>query len=299
MISSFASFKHCAAVISIDLSTPWTVEEQLKKNLTILHATIGDAISADPEGDKIRAHVKQYTRRYAAASANAHGSAESVDEGGESSHGQGDDLDEMLLSTGVLDENVGIPIVVCCSGARAPSFDSLKLEQKDFVLTYLREKCMTYGAALFSFSSETAGDQTKTILRYLIHRFHPNTYKFSPQLALHLESDKIVLPAGWDTPSNLTAMSAADSSEQKFTEMIQAPPSTADDDNHSSSDTARSKVTAYSTDGFLERIYKLQSTSSISSQLRSAVTELGGSKKGSGADTAEPPRPAPALQHGR
>ena len=146
---------------------------------------------------------------------------------------------------------------------------------------------MTYGAAFFSPKLPVTRRRLFTLSLSV-----PKHLQVSPQLALHLESDKIVLPAGWDTPSNLTAMSAADSSEQKFTEMIQAPPSSADDDSHSSSDTARSKVTAYSTDGFLERIYKLQSTSSISSQLRSAVTEPGGSRSDLVLILREPPAPS-------
>lgn len=285
--SSLKSFDHCVAILSVDLSAPWTVKEQLDRNFTILRATIGDAISADPKEAKIRANVKEYTRRYAAASANAHGSTGFADENGEGSIGEDDELDQTLLPAGVLDENIGVPIVVCCSGAHSDSFNSLASEEREFILAYLRENCMTYGAALFSFSAETAGDQTKTILRYLMHRFHPSANKFSPQLALHLDLEKIVLPAGWDNPSNLSATSITDSSERKFHEIIKAPPSTGDD-NTVDSKASSSKVTAYSTDGFLERIYKLQSASTISSQLRSAVSELG-SAKGSDADAVEPP----------
>lgn len=177
-------------------------------------------------------------------------------------------------------------MLVCCFGSDSEAFCSLSSEQKDYLIAHVRHVCMGWGCAIFSLQEsggEKEEESVRELQRYVLHRLFPESHKFSPAKAQVLHMDALVIPAGWDSPQNLAAANAAAVSggaklEEEFSKTIPAPvDSKSASKRVNAAPGADATVTAYDDEAFLERIFKMQSTyeSNISSQLRSAVSELG------------------------
>eukprot|EP00168_Porphyra_purpurea_P017993 TRINITY_DN6502_c0_g1_i1.p1 TRINITY_DN6502_c0_g1~~TRINITY_DN6502_c0_g1_i1.p1 ORF type:complete len:271 (-),score=59.39 TRINITY_DN6502_c0_g1_i1:32-844(-) len=109
-----------------------------------------------------------------------------------------------ILGEGVLDVNLGLPVVVvCCKvdamAALVRSF-GLKDGHFDYVQQHLRRICLTYGAGLV-YTSYRNGVNCDVLLEYLEHLLYGFDFVHQPQLQ---ERDSIFVPIGWDSPEKVT-----------------------------------------------------------------------------------------------
>ncbi|ETW09688.1 hypothetical protein, variant 1 [Aphanomyces invadans] len=172
------------ALVAVDGSKPWTIKPTLDKCLSTLHSVVEGKLSNLPENqrsdllDSNRKHWLSYV------------------EPGQTSTASLVKDDELLksLPEGVLVHNAGIPIViVMCKSDTAPE-DTVKA---DFVQHTIRQLALAYGAAVCYTSSKT-GTNLDVLKDYVLHRSHPDVFKFT-QVPKLVDRGAIFVPSGYDT----------------------------------------------------------------------------------------------------
>ncbi|EWM26714.1 dynein light intermediate chain [Nannochloropsis gaditana] len=217
-------------MIAIDLTRPWACESALERWVGVLRSVLGEKARAgchkgEEEGEEERVRkarlVAYLSRCYQGEDMDRvwleRGELKEEDEGGgleepkvvfrinrmESSGGRPLSSPQPARSTplpaGVLEENLGVPLVVVGLKADlAPVPDSYDDGLRSlFFQQYLRRVCLKYGASLV-YTSASNGDNCLLLQRYLLHRLYPEHFSFL--LPVQAPRALTFVPSGWDTP---------------------------------------------------------------------------------------------------
>mmetsp|Transcript_22503 Transcript_22503/g.22222 ORF Transcript_22503/g.22222 Transcript_22503/m.22222 type:complete len:252 (-) Transcript_22503:25-780(-) len=132
-------------------------------------------------------------------------------------------IQEVPLPEGVLQVNLGVPImIICCKSDLIWSVDKSRDQCErilDCTLKSLREFAVTYGASIIYTSSKT-GTNLNTFYNYIVHRLYG--FKFS-QKAQIIDRENIFIPAGWDSPNLIREMDYLGISEKQYNDLLQKP----------------------------------------------------------------------------
>lgn len=173
--------------IVLDWEQPWRFRQDLEIWIEIWHEMLGKAVSLLPleEQDNLVKSVSDYVKKY-----------RDPDLDSESS-----EIQDVTLAEGVLQVNMGVPImVICCKSDLVWTVDKNR-EQNDKILdsnlNILREFCVNYGASLF-YTSSKYNINISVLYDYIMHRIYgfPLLHK-----ANIVAKDQIFIPSGWDSPS--------------------------------------------------------------------------------------------------
>jgi dynein light intermediate chain 1, cytosolic len=190
--------------IALDWEQPWRFQQDLANWVDIWHEVLGNVVSRLPleEQDQLVKSVSEYVKSY-----------REPDSSAEINPGQ-----ELPLAEGVLQINLGVPIlVVCCKSDLIWAVDKNRENTEkilDLVLKELREFCVTYGASLFYTSSKT-GANVQKLYDYIMHRVYAFPFSHKPEINAR---DEILVPSGWDSPSLIqqTVYAAGDKQVQEL-----------------------------------------------------------------------------------
>jgi dynein light intermediate chain 1 len=179
-----------AIVLVLDGSRPWELGASLSSLLTCLQSSLPSPL---PSPDALRQRFLSYREPGAPAV--------SVD------------ASALDLPAGVLEQNLGVPIVVAVTKSDLFSAVAQELDYKDahwdFIQTYLRRVCLRYGAALI-FCSARKELNTGVLGDYVRHLLFNTTFNHPAQL---LDRESLFVPLGWDSSAKI----AIDFSNQKIT----------------------------------------------------------------------------------
>lgn len=136
------------------------------------------------------------------------------------------DLQSMLpLPEGVLQINLGIPIVVVCHKVDliARGDKAQLLEQNiDLIQKHVRSYCLTYGAAMM-FTDIHQQTNLELLYRYLLHRIYD--YDFTDKAQIQ-QKNSIFIPAGFDSLLMIDTLCKGTADEKKvYEEVIKKPAS--------------------------------------------------------------------------
>ena len=195
--------------IVLDWEQPWRFAQDLEMWIDIWHEILGKIMSSLPleEQDSLVKTVADYVKAY-----------RDPDQVGESTV----DLEDLPLPEGVLQVNLGVPVmVICCKSDLVWSIDKNRDQNErilDSALKTLREFCVTYGASLFYTSSRT-GANVGAFYDYIMHRIYGFNLRHKSQI---LVRDQIFIPAGWDSP-NLIKQTDYIGNEKQFHDLLPRP----------------------------------------------------------------------------
>lgn len=199
-----------AVVIALDYSKPWLLEESLTRWLRVVADHVKNLQMLPSKMDLLKAKTQQRFQAYKEPEAGAKKKAMSISlHGPEATETPADASDEgtaelPILGEGVLDINLGIPIVVVCckvdSMATLVRSFGLKDGHFDYIQQHLRRLCLTYGASLV-YTSYRNDVNCDVLLEYLEHLLYGFDFVHQPQLQ---ERDMIFVPIGWDSPEKVT-----------------------------------------------------------------------------------------------
>ncbi|KAJ2779678.1 hypothetical protein GGI15_003794 [Coemansia interrupta] len=210
------SFSASAAVIVLDWSKPWRFVKTLLRWMNVLTAAV-DTVCSDTGGrestsgkaggwtrgratvDECRERLEVFLQEYAEPAdgsedqPSALGAAD-ASLGRSSIAANGADL-LLPLDKGVLEANLGIPIIVVCTKSDAMDVmereRGFKEEDFDYIQQILRAICLRFGAALI-YTSTHNPSTFATLYHYLVHRLlsvpHSETSKSSGNRA-NLDDD--------------------------------------------------------------------------------------------------------------
>jgi dynein light intermediate chain 1 len=173
--------------IVLDWEQPWRFSQDLEMWIEIWHEILGKIVSSLPleEQDGLVKSVTDYVKSYR--------DPDFVSEN--------TSAEDIPLAEGILQVNLGVPIIViCCKSDLVWSVDKNR-EQNDKILDSclrtLREFCLTYGASLF-YTSSKSNISISLLYDYIMHRIYgyPLLHK-----ANIVAKDQIFIPSGWDSPS--------------------------------------------------------------------------------------------------
>ncbi|CAN0230250.1 unnamed protein product, partial [Hapterophycus canaliculatus] len=146
----------------------WTAAMEKHVTALLLQLSVGAQ-------DDLRSAVKERLR------AKARGSGSGGGGGGGGSGGSSNDPPGGGLGDGVLERNLGVPMVVV--GCKADSLQSETFEQQQrlhFIQQSLRRFCLKYGAALV-YTSAKDGVNCSVLHRYLLSCVYPDAFSFSEE----------------------------------------------------------------------------------------------------------------------
>ncbi|SGY37841.1 BQ5605_C003g01898 [Microbotryum silenes-dioicae] len=180
-------------VVVLDWESPHSFLRELGAWIEVLtrvaeQAAANDTWEAVTAKERVEAHVRSYheptpstTAATTSASANTSTTAQVPDH-------------DSPLPAGVLDQPLGLPLVIVCT--KSDQIDTLeremefKEEQCDFVQQALRTVCLKYGAALF-FTSHSRPMTFARLRSYILHRlFSPPPTTVSAPTALGNQADE-------------------------------------------------------------------------------------------------------------
>ncbi|CAG9326675.1 unnamed protein product [Blepharisma stoltei] len=199
--------------IVLDWSQPWTFLEDLHQWIEIWHEKLGKVLSSLPldDQDQMVQGVERYMKAYKDPSEET--KEEKIDEA----------VQEIPLPEGVLQVNLGVPIVIiCCKSDLIWSVDKSRDQCErilDFTLKSLREFAVTYGASIIYTSSKT-GINVNTFYNYIVHRLYG--FRFT-QKAQIIDRESIFIPAGWDSPNLIREMDYLGILEKQFNDLLPKP----------------------------------------------------------------------------
>ena len=195
--------------IVLDWEQPWRFTQDLEMWIDIWHEALGKMMSSLPleEQDSLVKTVADYVKAY-----------REPDQTNESTA----DLDDLTLPEGVLQVNLGVPVmVICCKSDLVWTIDKNRDQNErilDCALKTLREFCVTYGASLF-YTSSKATTNVSVFYDYVMHRIYGFNLRHKPQI---LVRDQIFIPAGWDSP-NLIKQTDYIGNEKQFHDFLPRP----------------------------------------------------------------------------
>ncbi|OMJ91772.1 hypothetical protein SteCoe_5675 [Stentor coeruleus] len=195
--------------IVLDWEQPWRFTQDLEMWIDIWHEMLGKVVSSLPleEQDSLIKSVEDYVKSYRDP---------------ESTVEIPENLQDIPLAEGVLEVNMGVPIVViCCKSDLVWSVDKNRDQNErilDIALKTLREFCVTYGASLFYTSSKNSAN-VGVIYDYIMHRIYGFPFKHKSQIVTR---DQIFIPSGWDSAS-LIKQTDYLGSEKQFQDYLSKP----------------------------------------------------------------------------
>ncbi|KAJ2706553.1 hypothetical protein H4R19_005000, partial [Coemansia spiralis] len=180
------SFPGAAAVIVLDWSRPWRFVKSLLRWINVLTHAVA-AVCSDTGGreagsskgasgwtlgaatvDECRERLERFLQEYSEAADYPAATTAGAPRVG---RGAADVL--LPLGAGVLEANLGLPLVVVCTKADAMGViereQGFKEEDFDYVQQVLRAVCLRYGAALIYTSTHNLATFA-TLYHYLVHR---------------------------------------------------------------------------------------------------------------------------------
>lgn len=195
--------------IVLDWEQPWRFTQDLEMWIDIWHEVLGKVVSSLPleQQDNLVQSVTDYVKSYR----DPDNQTEIVE-----------NIDDLPLSEGVLQVNLGVPVmVICCKSDLVWTVDK-NHDQNDRILDCalktLREFCVTYGASLFYTSSKTGANITQ-LYDYIMHRLYGFPFVHRSQI---LVRDQICVLSGWDSP-NLIKQTDFEGSEKQFQDFLPRP----------------------------------------------------------------------------
>ncbi|CBJ30850.1 D1LIC, cytoplasmic dynein 1 light intermediate chain [Ectocarpus siliculosus] len=207
-----------AVVVAVDLSRPWEVMDSVEKWTTAMEKHVTSLLLQLSVGaqDDLRSAVKERLR----------GKAKEIGGGGGRMGGSsGNDPPGGGLGDGVLERNLGVPMVVV--GCKADSLQSETFEQQQrlhFIQQSLRRFCLKYGAALV-YTSAKDSVNCSLLHRYLLSCVYPDAFSFSEE---GQTSDAAFIPAGWDSKRLIDGLLSPDKTpwgpNATFAEVVVPPP---------------------------------------------------------------------------
>ena len=195
--------------IVLDWENPWRFTQDLEMWVDLWHEMLGKVMSSLPleEQDSLVKSVSDYVKRYREP---------------DSASKNEEVLDDIPLTDGVLQVNLGVPIMVfCCKSDLVWTVDKNRDQNErilDCALKTLREFCLTYGASLFYISSKN-GTNVGQVYDYIMHRLYGFEFRHKPQILLR---DQIFIPSGWDSP-NLIKQTDYLGSDKQFQDYLPRP----------------------------------------------------------------------------
>jgi len=201
--------------IVLDWEQPWRFMQDLQMWLDIWHEKVSKALSSLPldEQDKLVNRLQEHIKTYKEPSEDE---KELTDK---------EALHEIPLPEGVLQVNMGVPIVVvCCKSDLIWNIEKNKEQNEkilDFVMKNLREFCLTYGATLIYTSSKTKSN-IDTLYEYIMHRLYG--FKFSRPANIGSRED-IFIPSGWDSPNLVNELNYLEIADKVYEEVLAKPKS--------------------------------------------------------------------------
>lgn len=185
------TLKHAAAIICLDLKAPWTMMEDLRQWLEVLQRLTAELMQQLPLGEQDQLREKVV------------GPIQNFKEYGDQT--QDDDVAGNLSS---LVYNMGIPIIVVVMRADgASALDSRKTAGwSETIEAYLRNECLSYGAALIYTMCQTKNTRNVDLLfNYLMTRLYQFPLKQKAQVP---SRDALFVPTGWDTQGKVDQAAA-------------------------------------------------------------------------------------------
>ncbi|KAJ2611932.1 hypothetical protein GGH99_004133 [Coemansia sp. RSA 1285] len=222
------SFPDSAAVIVLDWSKPWRFVKSLLRWLNVLNRVV-DMVKEDAGGreitsqrgpggwtlgkatvDECRERLERFLQEYSETSdstamaesaadtkRSATSSAETAGKGPSGAGSTSVAANVLLpLGKGVLENNLGIPLVVVCTKSDAMGViereRGFKEEAFDYIQQILRTVCLRFGAALI-YTSTHNPKTFSTLYHYLVHRLltRPRTTAAAGADAEHMDIDEV------------------------------------------------------------------------------------------------------------
>jgi len=187
----------CAAIICLDLKTPWTILEDLRRWLDVLKRVVGSLMQQLPleEQDRLREQIADELAAY------------KEPEGAEET-AEGKDKD----GSAALTYNLGIPLIVVVTRTdTAAALESPKtVGWSETIEAFLRNECLPYGATIVY--TAAGGAQAKNtrnvdvLYEYLMHRLYGHDLNTSPNVP---SRDSLFVPGGWDSQERVQKTASA------------------------------------------------------------------------------------------
>lgn len=253
--------------VVLDWEQPWRFTQDLEAWIDIWHETLGKVLSTLPleEQDQLVKNVEDYIKFYS--------------EPGTTSN----KLEDLPLPEGVLEVNLGIPILIICNKSELVWNIDKNTEQNekilDVVLKTLRETCVTYGASLFYISTRSNAN-IQVLYDYLMHRFYGFTFSHKSNI---LARDQIFIPSGWDSP-NLIKQTDYLTGDKQFHEVLPKP---------KNRQNLKEEITAAS-----DQEYILQIKEKLESGRKTKMDTLSSMLNGGKTDSTEKKEPVDLAQDG-
>ena len=185
-VMSHQHLQRTVAMIGVDLSRPWTIQRSLETWIQVLTELLMKEINRLPPNDQSALLSRQanYLARCYDLSRAEGGVFTIKPLGGGAGRGRGNDDSDHLnedstttpnqslpqLAQGVLEVNLGVPIVVVGLKADAVKSETFEEEQaSQYLQQYLRRFCLQHGASLV-YASASSDANVLLLQRYLLHR---------------------------------------------------------------------------------------------------------------------------------
>lgn len=191
--------------IVLDFTKPWTFPDQLSQWADIIFEINKKLFLQLPVAKQnqmrknIENHFKFYKNPDKSKQEKPTEDAKVEGEGGEEEEMK-EALNEMDLEDGVLNVNMGVPIMVICTKSEVISTgETMKYFHQtrfEYILKHLREFCLRYGASLV-FTSSRKGTNMDVLYSYLRHRFQEADFTIGPEVN---NKESIFIPSGYDSP---------------------------------------------------------------------------------------------------
>lgn len=192
--------------IVLDFTKPWTFPDQLSQWEDIIFEINKKLFLQLPvaKQNKMKKNIENHFKFYKNPDKNAQDATKAED----TKEGEGKEEDEMRealhdvdLEEGVLNVNMGVPIMVICTKSEVLSTgETMKYFHQtrfEFILKHLREFSLRHGAALI-FTSAKKGTNMDVLYTYLRHRFFDADFTTGPEVN---NKESIFIPAGYDSPN--------------------------------------------------------------------------------------------------
>lgn len=198
-----ATLQHSAAIICLDLKTPWTMMEDLRKWLELLQRLAAELMTQLPlnEQDSLRDKVKETLNSYKEPASVDSAAGEKTEGQTASSFGPG--------GASSLSYNMGIPVVVAVT--RADTASALETQKtlgwSETIEAYLRHECLEFGASIVYTTVQGKNSRNVDALyEYLMHRLYSYALNSAPRVP---SRDALFVPSGWDSPERVNATATA------------------------------------------------------------------------------------------
>lgn len=177
-----STLKDTMALVVLDWSRPWRFVKSLIRWIHVLETAAVSNQTDKMAVEDCRQKLEEYLQQ-------SHDSPTT------------DTTTEVLLplAKGVLEDNLGVPMVVVC--AKADSMGAMERERAfreedfDYTQQILRAICLRYGAGLLYTSTHTP-NSFSTLYQYLAHRLVGSQFKPKPNV---VDREGVVVPSGWDS----------------------------------------------------------------------------------------------------